>query len=219
MRYMGVRIALALAIAGGLGSSLVAAGELFYRYENAEGVTVIDDHVPPEFAYKGYTVLSRGGRVVEVVPRALSEAERNDPNGEAVRLRLQAEDRERQKRYDQALLARYSAVADIEDAKSRKVNEVKVRINLLKGNIASMRTQLEARQQEAADLEREGRSVPADLPKTIESLREEIAKSEAHIGRLEVERTTTEMRFDMDVQRFKVLRPEQPSPAADDAGG
>jgi chromosome segregation ATPase len=212
MRYKGIRIALALLAAGVSGRGLEAAEELFYRYENAEGVTVIDDHVPPQFAYKGYSVLSRGGRVVEVVPRALSEAERNDPNGEAVRLRLQAEDRERQKRYDQALLARYSAVADIEDAKLRKVNEVKVRINLLKGNIASMRTQLEAHQQEAADLEREGRPVPGDLPRTIESLREEIARSEAQIGRLEVERTTTELRFDMDVQRFKVLRPEPPAP-------
>lgn len=191
------------------------AEELFYRYENADGVTVIDDHVPPDLAYKGYSVLSRAGRVVEVVPRALSEAERNDPNGEAVRLRLAAEDRERQKRFDQALLTRYSTLADIEDAKSRKVNEIKVRINMLKGNIASLRQQLEARQQEAAGHEREGQAVPADLPKTIESLRAEIAKSEAQIGRHDVELKATELRYDMEIQRFRTLRPEiAPAPPA-----
>jgi chromosome segregation ATPase len=199
----------ALALAGlALACQAALAEELFYRYENTDGVTVIDDHVPPDLAYKGYTVLSRTGRVIEVVPRALSEAERNDPNGQAVRLRLEAEDRARQKRFDQALLTRYSTVADIEDAKLRKVNEVKVRINMLKGNIAALRQQLESLQQDAAGYEREGQAVPADLPKTIESLRAEIAKSEAQIGRHDVELKATELRYDMEIQRFRTLRPE-----------
>ena len=46
----------------------------FYRYQNADGVTVIDDRVPPQFAQKGYAILDSNGRVVEVVPRALTEA-------------------------------------------------------------------------------------------------------------------------------------------------
>lgn len=209
LRALGIVCLLATAQA-------VQAEELFYRYENAEGVTVIDDHVPPEFAYKGYSVLSRSGRVLEVVPRALSEAERNDPNGEAVRLRLQAEERARQKRFDQALLTRYSTVADIEDAKLRKTNEIKVRINMLKGSIAALRQQLEANQQEAAGLERDGHAVPEGLPKTIEALRAEIAKSEAQIGRHETERAATELRYDMEIQRFRILRPE---PGAPQAGG
>lgn len=207
-RSFGLLFGTALVLAGAFAS----AEELFYRYENAEGVTVIDDHVPPEFAYKGYAVLNRGGRVIEVVPRALSEAERRDPNGAAVRQRLAAEDRERQKRFDQALLTRYSSVADIEDAKLRKVNDIRVRINLLKGTIAGQRKQLEAHQQEAAEHEREGQAVPVELPANIESLREEIAKAEAQIGRLEVERTATELRFDLEIQRFSTLRPAQASP-------
>ena len=202
-------VCLAFLVLGG-GASL--AEELFYRYENTDGITVIDDHVPPDLAYKGYSVLSRTGRVVEIVPRALSEAERNDPNGEAVRLRLAAEDRERQKRFDRALLTRYSTVADIEDAKRRKVTEVKVRINMLKGGIAQFRQQLESRQEQAASIEREGREVPADLPKTIAALRSEIATSEEQIKRRGTEQAALELRYDMEIERFRTRRPE-PAPA------
>ena len=192
----------------------VAAEELFYRYENVEGVTVIDDHVPPELAYKGYSVLNRSGRVLEVVPRALSEAERRDPNGPAVKARLAAEDRERQQRFDRALLKRYSAVADIEAARTRKLNEIKVRINLLKGGIATQREQLEKTQEEAAGFEREGQSVPAELPAAIASLREEIAKTEGQIAQHEKELAAAELRFELEIARFKVLRPAPASGGA-----
>jgi uncharacterized small protein (DUF1192 family) len=195
------------------------AGELFYRYENAEGQTVIDDHVPPQFVNKGYTVLNKGGRVVEVVPRALTDAERHDVNGPLVQERLRKEEAVRQRRYDEMLLTRYSGVADIEAAKLRKVNEIKVRINLLKGNIAGLKQQLESRQQEAADLEKDGQTVPAEFPKTIESLRQEIAVADAQITRLETERTATEVRFTSDVDRYKLLRPVQAAPQADGADG
>jgi hypothetical protein len=204
-----------VAVAGMLAMLAVAqamAAERFFRYENADGITVIDDHIPPQLAYKGYSVLDRNGRVVEVVPRALSEEERRDPNGPAVKLRLAAEEQKRQKRYDEALLIRYSTVADIEAAQLRKVNEIKIRINMLKGNVSNLQTQLETRQGQAAEFERDGQPVPAEYPRSIETLRAQIADAEAQIARHEVERTTTEMRYGMDIERFKVLRPQQAPP-------
>ena len=38
--------------------------QLYYKYENFDGVVVIDDSVPPELVHKGYTVLNAQGRVV-----------------------------------------------------------------------------------------------------------------------------------------------------------
>lgn len=203
---------LAWTAAAGAADATAPQGELFYRYENAEGVTVIDDHVPPKFAHKGYQVLNAAGRVVEVVPRALTDAELRDSSSAAVQERLRQEEMVRQRRYDEMLLTRYSSVDDIEAAKLRRVNEIKVRVNLEKGNIASLKQQLETRQEEAASLERSGETVPAEYGRNIESLRGEIAKSEGQIERLEVERTTTEMRFMMDIERFRILRPTLPSP-------
>ena len=53
---------------------LSAAAEL-YRYKNEDGITVLDSHVPARYVKNGYTILSLDGRVLEVVPRALTEEE------------------------------------------------------------------------------------------------------------------------------------------------
>jgi uncharacterized small protein (DUF1192 family) len=195
------------------GAGDLCAEELFYRYEDARGLTVIDDRVPPEFARKGYTVLNKHGRVVEVVPRELTAREMKNGNSPAVRKQMQAEMRTRQQRYDEVLLGRYSSATDIEAAMWRKVNEIKVRINSLKGSIARLSSQVEEKQREAADLERAGETVPEGLPRSIAELRAEIAKAEQDIQLQEKDRKTTEARFKYDKKRFLELRPPPARPA------
>jgi hypothetical protein len=195
---------LLLLSAPGIGG--VQAEELFYKYDNAEGVTVIDDHVPPQFAHKGYLVLNRAGRVVEVVPRALTESERR-ANGPAVQARLRTEEAERQKRYDEALLARYSSVADIEDLQRRRANEIQVRINLQKGTIAGLKEQLETEQADAAEVEMSGEDAPATIGARIEELRAAIVDEEARVVRLEHDKSTVEARYQFEIERFRTLRP------------
>jgi len=192
-----------------LAAPAVADGK-FFRYENAEGVTVIDDNIPPQFTGKGYQVLNAMGRVIEVVPRALTEAERKQTSNSAIQAQLRREEQERQARYDDKLLARYSSVDDIEAGRKRQLNEIKVRLNLLKGNIANLKEQLETRQSEAAELERTGQAVPADLTETIASLRAEIGVADGQQARFRNELTATDLRFDMDVERFRILRPTIP---------
>lgn len=195
---------LLLVIACNVGNAL-SAEEFFYKYDNAEGVTVIDDHVPPEFAHQGYLVLNRAGRVIEVVPRALTEEEKR-ANGPAIQARLRAEEAERQAHYDDALLARYSSVADIEDMQRRRSGEIQVRINLQKGTIANLKAQLEKDQGDAAELEMSEQAVPAQLSERIEGLRASIAEEEARITRLEADKKTVEARYQFDIERFRALR-------------
>lgn len=194
-----------------LAAPVLAEGS-FFRYENAEGVTVIDDHVPPQFAHKGYQVLNAAGRVVEVIPRALTEAERKQTNNSVIQAQLRREERERQARYDDMLLARYSTVEDIDAARARRLNEIKVRINMLKGNIANLKQRLESSQEEAAALERNGDKVSTELTGTIESLRAEIGVADNQVARFRSELAATDLRFNMDVERFHILRPNIPRP-------
>ena len=49
-----------------------AFSDNLYRYKNDVGGTVVDWHVPAEYAGRGYEVLNAQGEVVEVVPRQLS---------------------------------------------------------------------------------------------------------------------------------------------------
>jgi hypothetical protein len=194
-----------------------SAEERFYRYENGEGVTVIDDHVPPQFAPKGYAVLTGTGRVIQVVPRALTAAELNDVNGEAVKARLRLEEEEKQRRFDDTLLTRYSSLEDVSAARKRRVNEILVQAEMTRGRIANLKSQLETRQAEAAALEREGREVPPEYGSTIEVLRADIGVSEQLLARLRVEQQATALRFDIEARRFAELRPDlvrKPAPGS-----
>lgn len=208
------RTRLAMAFIAVLAAWPAYAQDRFYRYENSDGVTVIDDHVPPQFAPKGYSVLSASGRVITVVPRALTDAELNDVNGEAVKARLRLEEEEKQRRFDDTLLTRYSSIEDISSARARRSNEILVQTEMTKGRIANLKTQLEARQAEAASLERQGRDVPPEYGKTIETLRGDIGISEQLLARLRVEKQATALRFDMEARRFAELRPDLVRPRA-----
>ena len=79
-----------------------------YKYMNEDGVTVLDSHVPARYVKNGYTILSLDGRVLEIVPRALTDEEIR------VRDRRLTEDRQserlarEQKIADQNLLRIYS---------------------------------------------------------------------------------------------------------------
>src|SRR5688572_1775938 len=46
-------------------------GKVVYRYKNAQGITVMDSSIPPEYVSKGYEILSLGGKILKVVPPAL----------------------------------------------------------------------------------------------------------------------------------------------------
>lgn len=191
----------------------MASDELYYRYQDDQGNIAIDDHVPPALAKNGYTVINRNGRVIEEVPRALSDDEKKNANSGAVQAQLRAEERARQLRYDENLLRRYSDVVDIEDARRRKVNDVMVRINLLNSNISSLSEQIAILQGQAAELERDGQPVPESVDVNLRTLREEIASTKRMIEARRKDQEVIEARFEYDKQRFSELRaPVPPAP-------
>lgn len=182
-----------------------AQGKEFYRYRNAEGNVVVDHRVPPEYVAGGYEVLSDRGVVVRVVPRTPSEEERA---GVSEQQRLEAaaqEEEERLRKWDEALLLRYSSVADIESARDRALRDLRGRVTILQGNRHGLRQQVESHQARAADLERRGSEVEEALTKGIADLQREIGIVERQIAEHEREVTEAEKSFAADMQRFSLL--------------
>ena len=54
-----------------------AAERTYYRYTNEEGNTVLNHTLPPEFAQKGYEVVTASGHVVKVVEAVPDQSELN----------------------------------------------------------------------------------------------------------------------------------------------
>jgi len=185
-----------------LASTWVAAEEksarVVYRYKNAQGVTVMDSSIPPQFVSKGYEVLSLGGKVLKVVPPAMT-AEAQERENQA---RLA---REEQARSDQELRRSYSNVSEIDAAKTRNLQSLQGNIDILQANLASARSKLRASEARAASLERIGRQAPDELVNNINLLGQEETSIQEQIKQRQLEYQQASDKFDADRQRFLEL--------------
>ncbi len=178
-----------------------AAGQVFYRYKDAQGVTVMNSQIPPEFVRNGYQVVNAQGMVLQEVPRALSDA---DLAHQSEEMKRKAQEQAQRKK-DEALLLRYSSLEDVEAARARTLSEIDVRISILRGNIIASKQQVEREVSRAADLERAGRKVSPELLKAIEDFKRDIADNEAQIVQRELEKEQASTAFAEDAARMRVL--------------
>ena len=182
----------------------VAAGQL-YRYVNDKGVQVIDDAIPPEFVSRGYEIIQEDGTLLRRVPRQLTEEELSLRNTDESRRRLQEEEEERMRAWDESLMLRYSGIEDIEASEQRAMRDLQIRISIQKSNLISLKAQVEREQQQAADLERRGVDVPEDLSTTIDTLRREVEDTEQSIEVRREEIKQVKASYQRDKDRFATL--------------
>ena len=198
-------VAITIAVAMCFGISSQAATQL-YRYTNASGVTVINDTIPPEYIENGYDIISSDGSLIQNVPRALSEEELQLRNTDEARSRLREEEALQQQQWDDSLMLRYSGIEDIEAAENRAMQELNIRISILKSNLSSIKSQIEREQQKAADIERAGRTVPVESIKNIDILRLEIEDTEHSIAVRREEINAVKESYQRDIERFETLQ-------------
>lgn len=100
---------------------VIATAQTYYRFQNSDGVTILEDRLPPEYAKKGYTVLSADGRVIKIVPPALTKTERETFEKKQRQLKQKLQ---RQEQRDRALLSAYAKAEDIITTRDKKIEEV-----------------------------------------------------------------------------------------------
>ena len=166
----------------------------------------MDFRVPVEYVDYGYEVLDADGRVVDVVPRALTAEERANA---VLQRELEANARAEQQRlqkWDESLLLRYSTVADIEDARDRSLSDLKIRVSILKSNRRSLKHQAENAQARVAASQRAGaEAMQADLD-NIALLKGEIAATDAKIERRQLQIAEMTADYQHDIDRFSQLQ-------------
>lgn len=182
-------------------SADVLAGGRLYRYENADGVVVIDDYIPPEMVHKGYDVLSSTGRLIERVPRALTGDELAAKKKQQAAEQAKAEQLEK----DKKLLEMFSAPKDAERARDRKMEALDVYINVTRGNISKLQADFDQAQAQAAERERAGQKVPDYLVEKMDSASRQIHQAEDSIKEKEKEKQVLHDEYQKDIDRLKVL--------------
>jgi translation initiation factor 2 beta subunit (eIF-2beta)/eIF-5 len=187
------------------GLSPVALSRDLYRYYDGEGKMVIDYRVPTEYAGAGYEVLNEDGVVIKVVPKELTEEEKQQRNALEIQQAAAEAEQERLRKWDESLLLRYSTIADIEDMRERSLRDLRIRVSILKSNRRSLKQQVENYQSQAADLERSGQEVDVDRLQVIEELQGEISATDRAIAEREREIQEVSAGYQADIERFAQL--------------
>jgi predicted RNase H-like nuclease (RuvC/YqgF family) len=193
--------ATALALAVGF-SAQVAAN--MYRYTDDNGQIVISSTIPQEATKRGYDILSNNGRVIETIPPAPTEEEIAAREAEKQRQKELAEQREK----DRALLKRFSHPDQAVKAMHRKIRELEGLIQLKRGNISVISSQLDNEQSRAANMERAGREIPEATLEKIRRLESQIRDIEREITSQTQEIEELRKAFEADIERLEEVTGE-----------
>lgn len=172
-----------------------------YRYENEQGIKVMTQTMPPQFVDKGYEVLNSSGRVIKVVPPALTAEELAAQSEEERQKRLSVEQKEK----DKKLLSIFSHPSDAERARDRKLEALDGYIGLTRGNILKLKGDYDQLQERAAQMERGGKEVPEHLLENLSSVQRQIRQSEESIKEKEREKEVISQAYQKDIDRLQFL--------------
>ncbi len=168
---------------------------VFYRYVDSHGVTVLDRQgVPPDYVAKGYEVLNAQGRVVQTVPPA--------PSAEQLRQQQAAA---AQAQADEQLLRQYPSLDELDRARARRMSDVDGLVAIANGNLQTLQVQQDSLQTQAAQLERNGHQVPAQLIEQIKGIQGQRADVSARIVNYQAIRQQVDQQFARDRARLAKL--------------
>lgn len=187
---------------------LTAAGaNETYRWVDDNGVVHFGDSVPPEFSEKEKIVVNEQGVHVGRI-RGRKTAEEI---AEEVRLAKLEEKAEQKRRADQALLATYLTVEEIEMHRDRRIELVRAQVKVTELYLKNLQRRMDWLQEDASRFQ--PYSDDPDAPPMPVELAEDIEDTKRRMNRYELvrqdnnkEAAAIAARFEHDIGRFKKLR-------------
>ena len=179
---MGLKMANAKILGAGLlllaAFSTTAVAKL-YKWVDDKGVTHYGETIPPEYADKDNVQFNDKGRVIKRTDKTNAD-ERRAREEAAAKKRIEDEAALEQRRRDKMLLDTYSNEQEIDLARDRNLQQVEALITSIKLLQQSAQESLESYQQEAEQITRAGKKIPA-------SLQADLSEAEKKVARLQLE--------------------------------
>ncbi|KAA1172433.1 DUF4124 domain-containing protein [Marinobacter salinexigens] len=197
IRYIASAITLTLGI-------VTAAEADMYRYKDENGRPVISNTIPQEATRRGYEILGSNGRVIETIAPAPTAEEIAAREAENQRQKA----REAQHEKDRLLLKRFSHPDQAVQAMHRKIVELDSLIQLKRGNISVISSQLDSEQSRAANMERAGRNIPEASLNKIRRLESQIRDIEKEINAQSQDIEALKADYLKDIERLEEITGE-----------
>ncbi len=177
---------------------LAAEARQFFRYKDADGQIVINSSIPPEFVKNGYEIIDDKGVVLREVAPQLSEEEIRNRRAEEQRI-------QEQRVRDAELVKLYRSPGDVDRAMRTWLSRLDMEIRLKDNRIDILRSEFNTLQSEAANQERAGQSVDAELLTQMAEIEAEIAEYQAEIEEVEARKTEAREEFGADRERMEII--------------
>lgn len=187
--------------------ALALAQSKTYKWEDETGVTNYGDSIPPEVAEQEKQVLNEAGITVDVLRGKKTEEEK----AEEARLLRIAEQRELERRADQALLATYLSVEEIEMHRDRRVELFQAQARVTELYLKNLRNRQDWLQMSASKYrpysdDPNAEMITPDLLDDLNETKDTIARHEQNLKRYTREETEMNERFAKDIDRFRKLK-------------
>lgn len=178
-----------------------------YKVVDEEGNTYYGDSVPPEYSdFDKQVINDHGVTVGEIEGRKTAEEIEAERRAEALRLQ-----KELQLRADQALLATYQNVEEIEMHRDRRVELFQAQSRVTELYLRNLERQLEKLEREASRYapysdEEGAEMIDSALVKAIHETRDTIVRHKNNLEKFKQDEAVIIERFAGDITRFKTLK-------------
>jgi hypothetical protein len=188
---------------------LAASGQprATYSWVDDEGITHYGDSVPPEFADKPKEVLNDQG----VMVRQLQGKKTDEQIAAEKAAAALAVQQELQHRANQALLATYVSVSEIEMHRDRRVELFQAQARVTELYLRNLRRRMNQLQNEAGKFkpyssDPKAPSIDPSLIEEIDDTESAIVRHKSNLAKFRAEEKQIIDRFEGDIQRFMILK-------------
>ena len=177
----------------------------FYRWTDENGDTHYSDQVPAEDTKSGRDRLNEGGRVIDSVERAMTPEELAVFKEKQRIARIKREKEEAAAARDRVLLATFSNVEEMEQARDERVALIEQSVNLARTRLLKQQKELvKLGVSRERFLERD-MGVPGWIEENEGKVLATMASIEEYILDRELEKQELKNKFKKDIERFNEL--------------
>lgn len=191
-----------------LSAGLASAQEpKLYRWVDENGVVHYGDSIPARYAELERQVVNEHGITVDVM-----QAKKTDEElAEEARLEELRVEAELQRRRDQALLATYLTIDEIEMHRDRRVELFQAQARVTELYLRNLQRRMESLREEASKFrpyseDPKAPMIDPDLADDMQQTRETIVRHEENLRKFEADEQNIVARFEGDIDRFKKLK-------------
>jgi len=206
---LALSVWLAMLVAGACWAAGSGPPHNRYKWTDAEGNLHYSDALPAEAAKYGYDLVNPQGVVIKHVDRAKTAEERAAAKAELAKTQAAKESAETRARNDRQMLAAYPTEDDLKRAQRQQADMMDTNLTSARISLQSQEKSLAELLGHAADLDSNGKPIPANLTKKIADMRKQVEEQRTYISRKQKERDDTVAHFDDDLAHYRSLKEPQ----------